>query len=568
MRTRKLQALTIVLTFILASAGLSPALSQFSGEGAGTEEDPYIIINVEQLQEMSNYVAAHFELGNDIDATETAEWNEGEGFKPIEGTFTGSLDGSGFSISGLTVNRPESQVGLFSSMGSEGKVSNLGLEDITYIGDGGIGGIAGVSRGTISDSYATGNIMGVTPAIGGLVGNLTSSATITNSHADVNVEGEQSWVGGLAGLASGEITASYATGNVTGVGIDIGGLVGDNQGTITDTYATGNVNGGDNRVGGLVGRNHSVATITGSYATGNVNGDGTDTGGLVGRNNGTITLSSSSGEITGNDETGGLVGRNGNSGEITASFGTGNVIVNGSGMVGGLVGNNTGVIRNSYATGNVMGDGGFLGGFAGNNTGGEIESSYAAGKVSENGFSGGFAGANSEEGVASSYWNSEMNPELNSVGFMGNETGISGNSSVQMTQQSSFDEWGFGGIWTITEGSTYPWLQENQQSPPPMPELGTGTESDELVSTYKLFENYPNPFNPSTEIRFAIPEQAHVSLTVYNLIGQQVATLVNENRNPGLYYVSFDASGLSSGVFLYRFEAGDYVETRQMMFVK
>ncbi len=568
MGMEKLQILSIAVTFLVTSAGLSPALSQFSGEGSGTEEDPYTIMDVDQLQEMGNDITAYYELGSDIEAGGTAEWNDGAGFQPIQGVFEGTLDGNGYSISGLTINRPESQIGLFASLGIDSKVSNLGLEDIAFIGDGGIGGIAGVGRGEIYDSYATGNISGASPAIGGLVGNLTSSAAITDSHADVNVEGEQSWVGGLAGLMSGDITASYATGNVTGGGIDIGGLVGDNQGTITDSYATGDVSGGDNRVGGLVGRNHSVASVTGSYASGNVYGDGTDTGGLVGRNNGTITNSSSSGETTGNDETGGLVGRNGNSGEIMASFGTGNVIVVGSGMAGGLVGNNTGVIQNSYATGNVMGESGFLGGFAGNNTNGAIENGYAAGIVSEGSFSGGFAGANSEEGVTNSYWNTGINPELNGVGLMGAEDGIAGYSSVQMMEQASFDTWDFDGTWTITEGSTYPWLQDNQQNPPPMPDLGTGTENDEVASTYHLYENYPNPFNPGTQIRFTVPEQTHVTLSVYNLLGQHVVTLVNEVRSAGRHDVTFDAGSYSSGVFIYRIEAGGYVASRQMMFVK
>jgi len=564
----KLYKYTIVVTFLLASAGLSPAQSQFSGEGSGTEGDPYTIIDVDQLQEMDNDITAHYELGNDIDASGTAEWNDGAGFQPIQGTFTGTLDGQGFSISGLTINRPESQVGLFVSLGAESKISNLGLEDIDFTGDGGIGGIAGVGRGEISNSYATGSISGITPAIGGLVGNLASSATITGSYADVNVEGEQSWVGGLAGLMSGEIIESYAEGNVTGGGIDIGGLVGDNQGTITDSYATGNVTGDDNRVGGLVGRNHSVASVTGSFATGNVHGEGTDTGGLVGRNGGIITHSSSFGETTGSEETGGLVGRNDNSGEITVSFSTGNVNLSGSGMAGGLVGNNTGVIRNSYTTGNVTGESGFMGGFAGNNTNGEIENGYAAGIVSESGFSGGFAGANSEEGITNSYWNTEVNPELDGIGFMGSDEGITGYSSAQMTEQSSFGAWDFGEMWSITEGSTYPWLQENPQNPSPMPDVGIATESDGVVNDYKLYDNYPNPFNPSTQIRFTIPEQAHVTLSVYNILGQQVTTLVNESRPAGWHDVTFDASSFSSGVYIYRIVAGEYVESSQMLLVK
>lgn len=91
---------------------------------------------------------------------------------------------------------------------------------------------------------------------------------------------------------------------------------------------------------------------------------------------------------------------------------------------------------------------------------------------------------------------------------------------------------------------------------------------EEIPNEFVLEQNYPNPFNPSTQIRFSIPEHSHVNLSVYNLLGQHITTLVNENRNPGWYDVTFDASGLSSGMFIYRIEARNHVETRHMMFVK
>ena len=100
------------------------------------------------------------------------------------------------------------------------------------------------------------------------------------------------------------------------------------------------------------------------------------------------------------------------------------------------------------------------------------------------------------------------------------------------------------------------------------PKLVSTQEPEVLPTSYKLIQNYPNPFNPSTQIRFALPEQAHVNLAVYNMLGQRVKTLVNETRSPGWHDVIFDASGLSSGVFIYRLKADGYVETKSMMFVK
>lgn len=84
----------------------------------------------------------------------------------------------------------------------------------------------------------------------------------------------------------------------------------------------------------------------------------------------------------------------------------------------------------------------------------------------------------------------------------------------------------------------------------------------------ELHQNYPNPFNPVTNITYELSEQASVRLEVYNVLGQRITTLVEETQSPGTYEVQFDALNLSSGTYIYRLEAGDHVESRQMMFVK
>jgi len=91
---------------------------------------------------------------------------------------------------------------------------------------------------------------------------------------------------------------------------------------------------------------------------------------------------------------------------------------------------------------------------------------------------------------------------------------------------------------------------------------------DDIPTTYLLSQNYPNPFNPSTTISFSIPTSEFVTLKVYDMLGREVATLVNENLSAGSYSYNFDASNLTSGVYLYKLQAGKYSETKKMILMK
>ncbi len=89
-----------------------------------------------------------------------------------------------------------------------------------------------------------------------------------------------------------------------------------------------------------------------------------------------------------------------------------------------------------------------------------------------------------------------------------------------------------------------------------------------LPDEFNLKQNYPNPFNPSTNIEYSLPEQANVTLTIYNMLGQKVATLVNEALAAGTYNQTWDASSVSSGVYFYRLKAGNKIFTKRMLLVK
>jgi len=89
-----------------------------------------------------------------------------------------------------------------------------------------------------------------------------------------------------------------------------------------------------------------------------------------------------------------------------------------------------------------------------------------------------------------------------------------------------------------------------------------------IADKFELLQNYPNPFNPSTNIGYRISDRGFVSLKVYNILGDEIATLVNEEKEQGVYNITFDASGLSSGMYLYKLQAGSFVEMKKMIIIK
>ena len=240
------------------------------------------------LQGINGNASGHYALGSDIDASATASWNGGAGFTPIGSAstpFTGTLDGLGHTIAGLTIQLPGSDdVGLFGF--SSGAIQNVGLTGAAVTGGAySVGGLAGLNRGAMSNSYVTGTVMASLNSTGGLAGR--NYGTISGSHMDGTVNAVDN-VGGLAGLNGGTIIDSYATGRVTGA-YDVGGLVGDSSGgTIDDSYATSTAQGVNN-IGGLVGFNNQ--TIENSYSTGSATASGSNVGGLLGANYGTVSNS-------------------------------------------------------------------------------------------------------------------------------------------------------------------------------------------------------------------------------------------------------------------------------------
>ncbi len=89
-----------------------------------------------------------------------------------------------------------------------------------------------------------------------------------------------------------------------------------------------------------------------------------------------------------------------------------------------------------------------------------------------------------------------------------------------------------------------------------------------IPNEFKLEQNFPNPFNPTTEIKYQLPEAQYVKLVIYNILGQEVAQLVDKQQAVGFYSVKWDAAKFASGTYIFRLEAGDFVETKRMVLIK
>jgi hypothetical protein len=104
----------------------------------------------------------------------------------------------------------------------------------------------------------------------------------------------------------------------------------------------------------------------------------------------------------------------------------------------------------------------------------------------------------------------------------------------------------------------------------PLSEMVTDVKNDavELPFHFSLAQNYPNPFNPSTTITYELPRATHVSLCVYNTLGQLINVLVDESKPAGAFSAQFDAATLPSGVYFYRLQAGEFTQTRKLLLVR
>lgn len=412
--------------------------------GSGTALDPYVIWDVNDLQDVGNGApygtGDYYELGQDIDASATVGWNGGEGFIPLCNwpVFTGSFDGKAYTISGLCINRPaDLYQALFADIRGGAIVENVKLTGVSIAGDRYTAGLVGYGENcTISNCSVEGSVSGGRPS-GVLAGGLWTYM-LTGCSSEGVLTANARYHGGLVGDSTfGTISNCYsiATINSAVFGTQIGGLIGwSGNDDIVDSYATGDiVTNGDRYIGGFIG-NLWGGDIQRCYATGNVTaGD------------------PASDEAYG---VGGFIGHSANPGTIRQCYATGDVLGHNGALGdatenGGFIGQLDDIaISDCYATGAVASHDG--GGFAGTNNG-SIERCYATGLVTGGGDCGGLVAGVGWNAAVDSYWDTETTGQTTS------DSGT-GKSTEEMKTLATFAGWDILAHSVHDPTGGYPWL--------------------------------------------------------------------------------------------------------------
>jgi hypothetical protein len=485
--------------------------------------------------------------------------------------------------------------------------------------------------GDIIKSCAEGSVTCIFDNAGGLVG-FNSNGTVSESYSISTVTGKWQvggLVGTTLNTSSGSVNGCYATGSVTG-SFRVGGLVGYSwYGAVAGSYATGSVMGDSCSVGGLMGENVWSSSINKCFATGNVTGP-YQVGGLAGYNRSSSVIACyATGSIYGDTAIGGLVGTNSSDGNVNNSYASGQVV--GMTRVGGLIGmNRFGILSKSYSTGAVLGTGNYIGGLLGyNETSDTLNDCYwntetsglivGVGVDSGVSFITGLTTAPMKQTTSFSSWSFNTTwtilsdstypglQGLDNAPFAFYDTLISNrifvlsrlllndcdvetkrnnlvlhvtNVSVGTTDSITaltFDTgiangtvdtikyrvgevrasdtlWGNIAKAYITLDTTYMGVDNAETTVEPM--------------RFGLNQNYPNPFKSKTAISYQLLSAGHVNLKVYDMLGRQVATLVNGLKPAGLHSSDFNAVELAGGVYFYRLQAGTLTETKKLILLK
>lgn len=383
--------------------------------GAGSEGDPYLVSDCEELQDMDSIspsAGVYVELTGDIDCSMTnpddedfdggGTWADGNGFVPIGetfGDFAGNFDGKNYTISGLYVDQG-SYSGLFYGTDDYAEISNLNLTDVDINGSSDVGALVGSNyRSTIDNITISGDVYGSSDSVGGVTG-YSYSSDMSNIHFSGTVTSTGDESGGITGYLdtsnlsycsfSGEIESEYESGGLVGE-------IEDDDTTIDHCFSEGSIISDDDAVGGLIGEPEADGiSVTNSYSTMHVEGD---------------------------DYVGGLFGYLDNDMQVTNAYFNGTVISDGyAGLVVGYSGYDS-IVENVYGTGTVNGDPANTGGF-----------------VSK---------ADEDDSFSNSFWNKQTSGYELGCRIDASCEGLIGLTTAEMKNSNTFinADWNFQTIW-------------------------------------------------------------------------------------------------------------------------
>jgi len=513
-----------MVSFAFAQTAIVPT-------GSGTEGDPYVVSSLGNLYWMTqdtsrwddNYIQT-----TDINASETATWDDGDGGDPegwpllhhMEGMmppfvvygFSGSYDGQGHVIQNLYYDREHQPDGFF-AYAINATISNLGLENIELHGAWYSGALVGrCNNSTITKCYSTGIVSG-------------SGAT-----------------GGLVGYAEGsenDISYSYSTCTVTSTSNGSGGFVGKNtdNSLIENCYSLGSISSVSSEVGGFIGVNQNAgAIVQNCYSTGHASGT-SSVGGFVGTNSGSVNQSFWDLEVSGNASSVAATGK------TTAQMKTESTFTS--------AGWNFTTIWDM--------DAGTNDGYA-----------FLLNMPSETALPITLSSFNVEalNGKVELRWSTAT--ETENAYFLIYRDGevigrIAGAGTTTEPQDYRFvDDRVIPGMheYAISD-LTYGGVEEMHKRV----EVEVKAETEHEVN-FVLNKAYPNPFNPSVSINFQLSTFNKVRASIYNTNGEFVSNLLNKEMSAGTHDLTWNASGMPSGVYIVKMLAGDVMQSQKIVLMK
>ena len=627
------------------------------------------ITSLTDLQNLSNtsaYWDEYIIQTTDIDASDTENWNSGQGFDPIgpsfSSPFTGGYNGGGHTIDGLYINRPDGtgDIALFGFLEEQAFIRNLGLTNVDITGDdfdtAALAGYLYASASqddniVIKNCYSTGNITGVN-SVGGLIGGMKGHSKIEQSFSSCNVKGEK-YVGGLVGYVwhdHGEdgVINSYSTGSVTrtsGSETSYGGFIGrvTDVPVVRNCYATGDVfesdgvawsSGDKGFLGGGDASNFSAnffdseasnqSSATGATAktTAEMNSKNTFTNAgwdfVDETTNGTDDIWKSTTTYphfsylipptqaceVGYSDAG--------SGSMELSWTRGNgdgnavFIKQGSSGTASPVDNEDYTANTEFGSGEQIGTSGWYCVYVGTGTSVTVTGlddlldyrvhvcEYNLGSIYYNNETSTNNPQDLDAPVAielSAFQIHKANSKIILSWTTATETNTAGFNIYRCQQeQGEYERVNNSMVaahGTASSGADYRYtdgqplsdecyyklqrvdLDGSTHFSNPVSTASTGVEEENIPEKYALHENFPNPFNPTTTLRYDLPQDAHVTLEVYNVQGQRAATLIDSQKQAGEHAYTWNAAAnFSSGLYFIVMQAGEHVFKQKVSLVK